>query len=552
MNEKKKSRNLGFNIFDKLKDEKYSYHSSISSKISEKDNNKNKRKSFFNDKNIIKNRTRKISENKDKKIDYIKNKKKRFKSSLNLYIKKNVNKNKLNENEDNEDKNKENKEIEKVKINEKLKKERFDINKGLLNEQKPIIVNELPKYNFGFHLGDKNKNFNDKNKVIKIFILHREEISFIEINNGLSVCELIEQILQNLKILKNESELFLIHQENDIKTNLNNNKNLNYLLKNILIKSFDKGNKIKTSNSELKNINEINKNKIDLNNNKNKILFYPDFNNKYKKMKIKDLLKNKRNYYIIANQVSKNKYISNNIYKKEIKNISINTFDNNINKEIEKNNKILSDNNIKAIDIDNNIICKEKNNNNNKDEIKNKYKYIVYVEGINSLSINDFFKEIDSFLNEHEIKDNYDCQNIGIGKYCFGFQRNDIAHDFNKFVSLLQLCNSKYFHIRHRLKIFNSKKKYKNNNSLDDNNNIQKKCNFFYYDKFSKYNYFALKNNLNGNSNSYFLIKGQKKFLTLDDTESMDEIVNENKFKFKIKNNSNYINSQDFSSIPLI
>jgi hypothetical protein len=370
--------------------------------------------------------------------------------------------------------------------------------------------------------------------MVKIYIFHREEIFLIEINDGLTVNELIEQIRQNIKIIKSELEIFLIYD--NIKNNIQK-KNLNFYLKNLLIKTPD--NKYKFAKNNKKYISD----KTDANNSKQKILIFPDHENKFTKLKIKELLKDKTNYFIKANQVSKNKYYSNYKYKKGIKNISINSFVDNVNKEIEKNNIILSDNNIKAVNIEN--ICKKDNNKG----IKNKYKNIVIVEGINDIS--EFLKEIESFLNEHDIYDNYDCQNIGIGKYSFGFQRPDISHDFNKFISLLKLVKKDLFHIKNRLKMNNSKRYLKN--SFDNNSSIKEKKMFFYSNKFNNNDYFALKNNLNGSSNSYFLIKGKKKYLPKEDTESMDEIVAMNRYKFKFQGgNINYINSDNFQSIPLI
>ena len=58
---------------------------------------------------------------------------------------------------------------------------------------------------------------------------------------------------------------------------------------------------------------------------------------------------------------------------------------------------------------------------------------------------------------------------------------------------------------------------------------------FFYSNKFNNNDYFALKNNLNGSFNSYFLINGKKKYLPKEDTESMDEIIAMNRYKFKFK-----------------
>ena len=98
----------------------------------------------------------------------------------------------------------------------------------------------------------------------------------------------------------------------------------------------------------------------------------------------------------------------------------------------------------------------------------------------------------------------------------------------------------------------NNSKRYLKN-SFDNNNSIKEKKMFFYSNKFNNNDYFALKNNLNGSFNSYFLIKGKKKYLPKEDTESMDEIVAMNRYKFKLNgNNFNYINSDNFQSIPLI
>ena len=88
-------------------------------------------------------------------------------------------------------------------------------------------------------------------------------------------------------------------------------------------------------------------------------------------------------------------------------------------------------------------------------------------------------------------------------------------------------------------------------NSFDNNNSLKEKKIFYYSNKFDNNDYFALKNNLNGSSNSYFLIKGKKKFLPKEDIESMDAIIAMNRYKFK-GNKFNYINSENFQSIPLI
>mgnify|MGYP006873069804 CR=1 FL=1 len=501
INDKNNSR-----IASNLKD---SYHSSYSSKISEKEEKKpiNKRINSFKNINF---KFRNPSKEKEK-FNISSSLRNKFKSSVNLPIKKSESKNE--------------KEWE---IENRITEEKYMKKRGVKKIQKPIVINELP--NDKYFSENKNKKIN--NKIIKIYVFHREEIFLIEINDGWSVNDLIEQIRQSIKIIKNELELFLIYD--NIKNNLMR-KNLNNFLKNLLIKTPD--NKYKLGKNNMKYIND----KTNPNNSKQKILIFPDHENKYEKLKIKDLLKDKNNYFIKANQVSKNKYYSNYKYKKEIKSISMNSFVDNINKEIEKNNIILSDNNIKAVNIEN--VYKKDNSKG----IKNKYKNIVLVEGINDIS--DFLKEIESFLNEHDIKDNYDCQNIGIGKYSFGFQRPDISYDFNKFVSLLKLVKKKLFYIKNRLKMSNSKRNLKN--SFDNNNSLKEKKIFYYSNKFDNNDYFALKNNLNGSSNSYFLIKGKKKFLPKEDIESMDAIIAMNRYKFK-GNKFNYINSENFQSIPLI
>ena len=524
INDKNNSR-----ITSNLKDEKYSYHSSISSKISEKEekNQINKRLNSFKN---IHFKFRKASNERDKeKFNISRSLKNRFKSSVNLPIKKTESRNEK-EIEIDKVKNKDKDKYKEREVVKRIKEEKIIKKKTPKKIQKPVVVNELP--NDKYFSENKNKKIN--NKVIKIYIFHREEIFVIEIYDGLSVNDLIEQIRQKIKIIKNELEIFLIYD--NIKNNLQK-KNLNYFMKNLLIKTPD--NKYKLAKNNMKNINE----RTNANNSKQKILIFPDHENKYTKLKIKELLKGKNNYFIKANQVSKNKYYSNYKYKKEIKNISINSFVDNVNKEIEKNNIILSDNNIKAVNIES---VNKKDNNKG---IKNKYKNIVIVEGINDIS--DFLKEIESFLNEHDINDNYDCQSIGIGKYSFGFQRPEISYDFNKFVSLLKLVKKNLFHIKNRLKMSNSKKNFKN--SFDNSTSIKEKKMFYYSNKFNNNDYFALKNNLNGSSNSYFLIKGKKKYLPKEDTESMDEIIAMNRYKFKIKgNNINYINSDNFLSIPLI
>jgi hypothetical protein len=508
INDKNNSR-----IISNLKDDKYSYHSSVSSKISEKEekNPINKRINLFKNLNF---KFRKPSNEKEK-FNISSSLRNKFKSSVNLPIKKTGSKNE--------------KEKEK-EIGYRIKEEKIIKKKVAKRILKPVVINELPNDKYF----SENKNKKIKNKIIKIYIFHREEVFLIEIYDGLTVNDLIEQIRQNIKIIKNELEVFLIYD--NIKNNLQK-KNLQYFLKNLLIKTPD--NKYKFAKNNMKYISD----KTDANNSKQKLLIFPDHENKYTKLKIKELLRGKNNYFIKANQVSKNKYYSNYKYKKGIKNISINSFVDNVNKEIEKNNIILSDNNIKAVNIEN--TCKKDNNKG----IKNKYKNIVIVEGINDIS--EFLKEIESFLNEHDINDNYDCQNIGIGKYSFGFQRQDISYDFNKFISLLKLVKKDLFHIKNRLKMSNSKRHLKN--SFDNNSSIKEKKMFFYSNKFNHNDYFALKNNLNGSSNSYFLIKGKKKYLPKEDTESMDEIVAMNRYKFKFQGgNINYINSDNFQSIPLI
>ena len=525
MNEKKKThRDLSLNLKNN-KEEKNSYHSSLSSKKSEKDENKTIKKIINNSRNNKYKKTEII--NKVKFKEDISNinakspnnneeikKKKRFKTTRNLSIKKKKERNK-----------------------DKDKEEKFIINKGLLKVQNPIIVDELPKQKYSCFIKNKNNEIN--NKEIKIYLFHREEIFFIEINNGLSIDNLIEQILQKIKIIKNELELFLIY---DIKPYLNSYKNLNYFFKNCSIKGFEKENKIKKSINELKFLEKNNYNiKNDI---KRKLLIYPDIDNKFKNIKIRELLKDKYNYYIKANQVSKNKYNSNFYYRNEIKNLNINSFDSNINNEIEKNNLLLSKNNIKTLDIK-----KSYEGNEGGIDIKKKYKNKVIVEGVSLLS--DFFNEIKSFMVEHEIKDNYNFQNAGIDKYIFGFQRKDIAYDFNKFVNLLQLTNPKYFHIRSKLKIFDLQNNILHN-SIEKSHNIKNK--FFFPSKFNNNNVFTLKKNLKGKSNCYFLNKGEKKFILNDnDVESMNEIIMMNKYKFiQNKNKMNYIDNENYLTIPLI
>ena len=412
--------------------------------------------------------------------------------------------------------------------------------------QNPIIVDELPKQKHTCFLG--SRSLKSTNKIIQIYIFHREEIFLIKINNGLTVNELIEQILQKIKIIKEELELFLIYDIFDIKTYINKYQNYNSYFKNLSFKNLMEENKIKKTNNELKLFDDLNNNRFCMqkenetkNNNKYEkqmLLFFPDIDNKFTNLKIKDLFKNKINYYIKANQVSKNKYNSQFNYRKEIKNLNMNSFISNINKEIEKNNLILSSNNNKTVDIEKGYkeLGKDK-----------KYRNVVYIEGIELIS--DFLKEIEKFLNEKELKDNYNCCNIGQGKYFFGFPRKDIAYDFLKFLNLLQLANKKYFGIRCKLKIFNVKKNLKSNSREKAK---QLKKNFYYNNKFNNNNYYALKNNLNGPFYPYFLNKGQKKYIVNDDTESMNEIVMKNKFKFKNVKDMNYVDLDNFSSIPLI
>ena len=522
-----------------LKDDKNSYHSSVTSKISEKEENKILPKKMKKEKTSKILKAEIINKSFKEKGDIDNNIIKPNNNNINVNNKKQFN---ISRNKKKENKNGKKKEIKIKEDKENKKKDKVIINKNLLKEQNPIVIDELPKQKHTCFLG--NRSLKSIYKLIEIYIFHREEIFLIKINNGLTVNELIEQILQKIKIIKEELELFLFYEIFDINIHLSSDRNLHYLFQNISFKNLDKGNKIKKSIINLKYLNNninnanINNNSNSSNDTKQKILIFPDIDNKYKNMKIIELLKNKTNYYVKANQVSKNKYNSDYYYRNEIKNLDINSFISNINKEIEKNNLLLSKNNNKTVDI-------EKNYKENGLGIKCKYKNIVIVEGIDLIT--DFLHEIETFLNENEIKENYNYQNIGKGKYSFGFQRKDNAYDFHKFVNLLQLVNKKYFGIRCRLKIFNIKNlKY---NSSYKNNFIKNK--FYFKDKFNNNNYFALQNNLCGPFNSYFLNKGQKKFVTNDDTESMNEIVKLNYYKFK-NNEMNYINSENISTIPLI
>lgn len=508
-------------------EEKLSYHSSLSSKVNEKEKEENKK----SNKNNFKNKS-----NKPKKIVIINKRVKKKEEINNKYLKslegknrKKIFKNRLNWNNTEEE--------EKTK-----KKEKDDssiINKGLLKIQKPIIINEFPKEKHACFLGNNSKKSN--NKIIKIYIFHREEIFKIEINNGLTINELIEQILQNIKILKNELELLLIYDNSDIKTSLHKNRSLKFFFRNLTnTKNIENVNKNKISYNDLNYLNEYYKNEN--NNFKKKILIFPDNENKYKNIKIKDLLKDKINYFIKANQVSKNKYNSYN-YKNEIQNLSINSFINNVNKEIEKNNIKLAKNNFKTVNLENNYQGIENLG------INNKFKNIVIVEGINLIS-NFFFNEIQNYFEENKIKEKYDFQCVGVKKYHFGFEKKETAYKFFMFVNNLKLVKSKYFHMKCILKLFD----IKNNLNYNNINNSHIKKNFYFSNILVNNNdYFALKNNLNGRSNSYFLINGQKKYLSNDnDVNSMDEIIMMNKHKFKNNNNLNYINSDNIFTIPLV
>ena len=522
MKEKKKYRNLILNIKPE-KEENKSYHSSFSSKIDDKEEKKKTIKKRANVTYRIESYKKTDLTNKQIKEKEELNNNKNLKATNNLDEKNNKKKFKTISNHS----------IKNSIIKKEKKDDKFQLNKGLLKIQNPIIINELPRLKYTYSLENKLKK--SINKEIQINILHREEMYMIEINNGLTVNELINRIIENLKIIKDELELFLVFNNENIKTIMKSYKNLNYYFKNISIKKF---------NNESIFSDDYNKKNFDIKdkyNSEEKILIFPDFDNKYNNLKIKDLLNKKNNYYIRANQVPKNKYNSNYNYRKEINNININSFINNINKEIEKNNLILSKNNMKIINSENtSILDKDKNNENT-----NKYKNIVIVEGIYLLS--DFLQEIKSFLNKNEIND-YNCKSIGNGKYSFGFQRKDAAYDFNKYVNMLQLVNSKFFNIKCKMKIFNLKKLIQNNNIK--NSCIKKKFYFSY--ELTNNNLFALKNNLKGSPNSYFLNKGEKKYLINEnnDIESMNEIVLSNRFKFG--NDSNYVNSNNFSTIPLI
>ena len=531
---KKYNRNLTLNL-KTSKEEKNSYHSSFTSKGSEKEENKisskkiNKAKT---NKRVKPELINKILKEKDDILSNVIKTKKTIDINDRKKFKTNINKKKVSKSEKKEEKKKE--------VKDEKKKDIIIINKNLLKEQKPIIIDELPKQKHACFLG--NKSIKSIYKLIQIYIFHREEIFLIKINNGLTVNDLIYQILQTIKIVKEELELFLIYEIFDIKNYISIDKNINNLFKNLSYKQNEKGNKIKTAIIELKkannNCNNINSSNNDI---QHKILIFPDIENKYKNLKIKDLLNNKINCYIKANQVSKKKYNANYYYRDEIKNINTNSFISNVNKEIEKNNMLLSKHNNNTVDIDKNY--KEIGIEIG---IKSNYKNVVIVEGINLIT--DFLKEIETFLKEKEIKDNYNWQNIGKGKYSFCFQRKDIAYDFHKYVNLLQLVNKKYFGIRCRLKLYNIKN-LKHNSSEKNKLNKSK---FFFKDKFNNNDYFVLKNNLCGSFNSYFLNKGQKKYIFNDnDTESMNEIVKLNKYKFK-NSDMNYINSDNISTIPLI
>ena len=527
---KKNNRNLTLNL-KALKEEKNSYHSSFTSKGSENEENKklskkiNKAKTNkFLKPEII----NKILKEKDDILSNVIKTKKTIDLNDRKKLKTNINKKKESKSEKKEEKKKE------VKIKDEKKKDKIIINKYLLKVQKPIIIDELPKQKHACFLG--NKSIKSIYKLIQIYIFHREEIFLIKINNGLTVNDLIYQILQKIKIVKEELELFLIYEIFDIKNNISIDKNISNLFKNLSYKQHEKVNKIKTTIIELlkanNNYNNINNSHNDAkhklinsshNDAKHKLLIFPDIENKYKNLKIKDLLNNKINCYIKANQVSKNKYNANYYYRNEIKNINTNSFISNVNKEIEKNNMLLSKHNNNTVDVD-----KSYKEIGIEIGIKSNYKNVVIVEGIDLIS--DFLNEIETFLKEKEIKENYNWQNIGKGKYSFCFQRKDIAYDFHKYVNLLQLVNKKYFGIRCRLKLYNIKNlKY---NSSEKNN--LNKSKFFFKDKFNNNDYFVLKNNLCGPFNSYFLNKGQKKYILNDnDTESMNEIVKLNKYKFK-------------------
>ena len=520
------------------KEEKQSYHSSLSSKMSEKEDNKKFNKTI-KQKNIVPKKIV-IVNKKIKKNDEIKHK--YSKSFDSKKLNQEQNQQKIYKNRINGDNVEEKK--EKLEKLEKSDKNDEDEKPTILNDyQKPIIINDFPQDKHSCFLGNQSKKSN--NKVITIYIFHREEIFNIDINNGLTINELVEQIIQNIKILKSELELLLIYDNIDNKTNLFKNKSFNSFIQKISSKkNIENLQKIKITNNNLQYLNDYYRNSK--NYVKKKILIFPDNENKFENTKIKDLLKDKINYYIKANQVPKNKYNSFD-YKKEIKLMNINTFINNINKEIEKNNITLERNNIRTINIE---------NNDNKEEnigIKNKYKNIVIVEGINLIS-NFFFNEIQKYFNDNNIKENYDFKCVGLKRYIFGFLRSDCAYSFYKYVNNLKFIKSKFFHMKCKLKLFdiNNKLHY---NSIDKNsNNTLFKRKFYFSNKLDRnYNYFALKNNLKGKSNSYFLLNGQKKYILNDnDTDSMNEIILMNRFKFKNNNDFNYVNSDNFMTIPLI
>ena len=512
----------------KKEEEKLSYHSSLSSINDEKEEKKN-----------IKNKIIKNKNNNPKKIVIVNKKVKKNKEIKRKYLKpldtKNPNQQKIYNNRINGD-----------NVEQKIQKDEKNERLTSLNEyQKPIIINDFPQEKHMCFLGYQSKKSN--NKVITIYVFHREEIFNIDINNGLTIKELAEHIIQNIKILKDELELFLLYDDVDKNTSLYKNKSFNLFINNISSKkNIENLQKIRITNNNLQYLNDYYK--YGKNYEKKKILIFPDNENKYENVKIKDLLKDKINYYIKANQVPKNKYNSYN-YKKEIKTMSINTFINNINKEVGKNNLILEKNNIKTVNIEHN------ENNESNDEnmgIKNKYKNLVIVEGINLVS-NFFFNEIKKYFNENNIKDNYDFQCVSLKRYIFGFLNNDTAYNFYKYVNNLKFIKSKFFHMKCKLKLFDINNKF-HFKSIDKNNNTLFKKKFYFSNKMdSNYNFFALKNNLKGKSNSYFLINGQKKYILNDnDLEGMNEIIKLNRFKFKNNNDFNYINPENFSTIPLI
>ena len=560
MNKKKSHRNLTLKL-NSPNEANESYHSSKSSKLSDKESkiiskkinraktNKFKKADIYEFSKSSKEKEKEKEETITNNITkFSKNSiKKRSKTSINKLSKKklNISDKKEEKEEKKEKKGKKGKKEKKVKIKDE---EKFVVNKNLLKVQNPVVIDELPKQKHTCFLGSKSHK--SIYKLIQIYIFHREEIFLIKINNGLTINNLIEQILQKIKIIKEELELFLIYDNLDINACINSYKNINYFFKNIPFKRFDKYNKIKKTNKDLKLLDDNKKYDLFFDNSKNEsknntkqmLLIFPDIDNKYKNVKINDLLKNKMNCYIKANQVSKNKYNANYNYRNEIKNLNNNSFITNINKEIEKNNLILSKNNYKTIDINTGSSKKELG-------IKNNYKNIVIVEGLNLIS--DFLQEIESFLKKNEIKDNYNYQNIGKAKYSFGFQRKDVAYDFHKFVSMLQLVNKKFFGIRCKIKYFNSINNFKSNNK--EKINLEKK-NFYFNNKFdNNNNFYSLKKNLDGPINTYFINKGQKNYITNEiETESMKEIVEMNRFKFKMNNDMNYVNIDNFNSIPLI